>query len=207
MSAAGILIAKALEKVARDYVVHWATKQARVRGEWIGRNPVECPVCKEAAVEAGYSEKDECRLVVHDSFDPLRFRHESGYEYMFDTPLVSDGGSVPKLAQEACKSWAELSPFGKFKRDFYFHDAAYRDAGCWVRLPREEANRFQIDVPFNSDLSVFTWMPLTRRMADTLLFQMMPSSGGRNGEVNAVFRALRLGGGSAWRHHRERAAK
>lgn len=47
-------------------------------------------------------------------------------------------------------------------------------------------------------------MPLSRVMADTLLFQMMPSCGGRNGEVNAIFRAVRVGGGAAWRRHRER---
>ena len=207
MSAAGIVIAKALEKVAREYVIHWATKQARVRGEWRGIEPTWQPVCEEAAIQAGYSSKDECRLYIHHPTDPMYFAHESGYDYMFDTPLVSDGGSTPKIARSAFKSWADLDPWGRFWREFLNHDADYRDAGCFVRLPREEANRFEVDVPFNSDKSVWTWMPLTRRMSDTLLFQMMPSSGGRNGEVNAIFRALRLGGGAAWRHHRERAAK
>ena len=198
-------IAKVLAAVAAKYVKEWATKDARVRGKWEGRLMVDLPADIGAIIEAGYSPRDECRFIVNCEDDPLRFVHESGYEYKMDTPLVSDGGSTPKIARGLCKSWADLEPFGKFKHAFYFHDAAYRDAGCWARLPKMVAEHYGIAM--DGDKSVWTWMPLTRGMADTLLFQMMPSSDGHNGEVNAIFRALCLGGGSAWTAHRLRSKK
>ena len=190
---------KLLFKLAKKYAKQWAMKEARVRGEWLGAWAMEVDASEEAAAQAGYNPATPCKLVVAGDTDPRRFRHESGWEYMADTPIITDGGSTPVLARKACKKWADLSPFGRFKDAFYFHDAAYRSRGCWVRMPREAANEHGIDVPLGSELSVWTWMPLTRGMADTLLFQMMPSLGGRNGEINAIFRAVRVGGGRAWR--------
>ena len=193
---------KFLLDLAKKYAKQWALKKARVRGEWIGSWEMETEVSEEAAAQAGYNPRTPCRLVVAGEPDPRRFRHEGGWEYMADTPLITDGGSTPQIARNACKEYADLEPFGKFKDAFYFHDASYLSRGCWVRMPREDANKHGLDIPLGSDMSVWTWMPLTRAMADTLLFQMM--SDGRNGEINAIFRAVRVGGGRAWRAHRER---
>lgn len=192
-----------LFKIAKIYAREWAMKSARVRGRWRGAWSVEVAACREAAQQAGY-ESNTCRLVVNGDIDPRRFMHESGWEYMAETPLISDGGSTPVIARKVCKNWADLEPYGIFKDAFYFHDSAYRFRGCWVRMPRDAANKFAIDVPLGAELSVWTWMPLTRAMADTLLFQQMPSCGGRNGEINAIFRAVRVFGGAAWRAHRKR---
>lgn len=177
-----------LAKVALKLIREWAHKSARKRGEWRGAWAQESAVDPVAAAQAGYRGSD-CRLVVNSTDDPRRWGHESGAEYMADTPLVTDGGSIPALAAEHCAKWADFDPFGRFKDAFYFHDSAYRDAGCWVRL---------------SPSNEWDWMPLTRAQADTLLFQQMPSTGGRQGEVNAIFRALRLFGGRAWKAHRRR---
>ena len=204
MSAnAGLIVAKILAGLAVEYAKKWATKKARIRGQWLGRAPMEMPVDEAAAEQAGYAGA-ECRFVAHDARDPLHFAHESGYDYMFDTPLITDGGSTPKLARKACKDWADLEPFGRFKFAFFFHDAAYRDAGCWVRLPRSVAVEHGVKVEPGASKTKWTWMRLTRGMADTLLFQMMPSLDGRNGEINAIFRAVRVGGGGAWKRHRRR---
>lgn len=192
-----------LLNISRKYARYWALKEARVRGRWRGDWALEISADPEAAMQAGYNGA-VCRLVVNGEDDPRRFQHESGWEYKADTPLVSDGGSTPVIARHACKDWADLEPFGTFKDPFYFHDAAYKSRGCWVRMPRSDANKHGIDVLFDSEMSIWTWMPLTRTMADTLLFQMMPSCGGRNGEINAIFRAVRVFGGSAWRQHRRR---
>jgi hypothetical protein len=178
-----------LAKVAWHLIRNWAHKSARKRGEWRGEWAQETPVEPEAAAQAGYPTARACRLVVNSMVNPRHWHHESGADYMPDTPLVTDGGSTPAIAREHCSKWADLEPFGRFTDAFYFHDAAYRDAGCWVRL---------------SPTNPWEWMPLSRAQADTLLFQQMPSTGGRNGEANAVFRALRVFGGRAWAAHRRR---
>lgn len=195
---------KFLLDLAKKYAKQWAMKEARVRGEWLGSWAVEIEASAEAAEQAGYNPATPCRLIANGDPEPRRFRHESGWEYMADAPIITDGGSTPVLARGACKKWADLEPFGRFKDAFYFHDSSYRSRGCWVRMPRDAANAHGIDVPLGSELSAWTWMPLTRGMSDTLLFQMMPSLGGRNGEVNAIFRAVRIGGGRAWKAHRAR---
>jgi hypothetical protein len=205
-AAVAKVLAKVLAKVAWQLVRKWAHKTARVRGEWLGRWKSVTPADAVAAAQAGYKADTPTRLIVNDSRDPRRWRHESGTEYMPDTPGITDGGSTPVLARDAVKKWADLEPFGKFADAFYFHDAAYRDAGCWVRLPKAEAAKHGLSVPKGSDLSAWAWMPLTRAMADTLLFQQMPSLGGRNGEVQAIFRAVRVGAARPWRNHRRRAA-
>lgn len=199
-------VAKVLAKVAWRLVRMWAQKKARIRGEWLGRWKSVTPADAVAAAQAGYNADTPTRLIVNDRRDPRRWRHESGTEYMPDTPGITDGGSTPALARDAVKKWADLEPFGKFADAYFFHDAVYRDAGCWVRLPKAEAAKHGLSVPKGSDLSAWTWMPLTRAMADTLLFQQMPSCGGRNGEVQAIFRAVRVGAARAWRNHRRRAA-
>ena len=204
MSAIAAKLAKRLASIALVYARNWAMKEARVRGEFRGKFGLEIDAAPEVALQAGYRAGTPCKFVVNSPLDPLHFAHESGYDYMFDTPLVTDGGSTPKLARKACKDWADLEPFGRFKFAFFFHDAAYRDAGCWVRLPRAVAVEHGVEVEPGASKTKWVWMRLTRVMADTLLFQMMPSCGGRNGEVNAIFRAVRVGGRRAWRRHRMR---
>lgn len=204
MSAIASKLGQHLASIALVYARNWSMKEARVRGEFRGKFGLEVDAEPKTAVKAGYRAGTPCKFIVNDPIDPSYFRHESGYDYMLETPLVTDGGSTPRLARKLCKKWADLEPFGKFRIPFFNHDANYTHAGCWVRLPREEANKYEIDVPLGADRSDWIWMPLSRVMADTLLFQMMPSCGGRNGEVNAIFRAVRVGGGRAWRRHRAR---
>ncbi len=201
MSAIAAKLAKRLASIALDYARNWAMKEARVRGEFRGKFGLEIDAAPEVALQAGYRAGTPCKFVVNSPLDPLHFAHESGYDYMFDTPLVTDGGSTPKLARKACKDWADLEPFGKFRWAFYMHDAGYRDAGLWVRLPKEVgvAHGFEIMPGGKTD---WVWFPMSRAMVDTILFQSMPSLGGANGEVNAIFRAVRLGGGKAWKRHR-----
>lgn len=192
-------------RIAMKYARQWAMKEARVRGVWLGKLAQETTAEPVAAAQAGYRSSTPVRLVIGDAVDPLRWKHEGGTEYRMDDPLITDGGSTPKLARDACKNWADLDPFGGFRREFYFHDAAYRSAGCWVRLPTVLAKEHGLDVAKGKVLTDWLWMPLSRAMADLLLFQQLPSSGGRNGEVQAIYRAVRLGAARAWRNHRRRA--
>lgn len=189
MSLAAKSIGAILASVAKRLIKDWAHKSARKRGEWRGEYAQEIPVDPEAAAQAGYPATRPCRLIVNSKDNPRHWVHESGVEYMFDTPLISDGGSTPEPARRACKEWADLEPFGRHREAFYFHDAAYRDAGCWVRM---------------SGTNEWEWMRLTRAQADTLMFQMMGSSHGRKGEAHAIFHAVRVFGGRAWQGHRRR---
>ena len=190
MSPTAKLLLSILAKVTWRLVRGWAHKKGRVRGEWRGQYKQLSDVDDVAATAAGYRSGTPCKLAVNDlQDDPRRWVHESGWEYALETPVVSDGGSTPGIARERCKEWADLDPFGTFIDEFLFHDAGYKWAGCWVR---KDAN------------SEWVWVPLTRAQVDTLLFQQMPSSGGRRGESNAVFRAVRLFAGRAWRAHRRR---
>lgn len=184
-------ILSVLARKAIDYAKNWAVKSVRPRGSWMGKasaTSVEAP----AAVQAGYKSGTPCRLIIADEQDPLRWRHESGVEYRVGDG-ISDGGSTPSLLRGIVKSWADIDPFGRHAFAFYFHDACYRDGGCFVRKDAD---------------SKWEWLRLDRAVADLLFFQAMTAcDGARNAEVRAIYHAVRRGGLGAWNGQRKRARK
>jgi len=188
VKAATMAVARFALRLARD----WAVREGRVRGKWVGGYEREMPVDADVGVQAGYTPGSPCRLVIADAENPRRWIHtESGLEYRADFPLVTDGGSTPPLARNVCKEWADLKPFGRHKDAWYFHDSAYRNAGCWVR---------------QSSDGLWEWMRLTRGQSDAFLYQQLPSSGGKNLEAAGVYHGVRSFAGPAWRRHRRRQA-
>ena len=179
--------------ILRRKAVKWAKEtamsSATPRGEWIGKYQIMTPVSGLAGLQAGFSASTKCCLVVNDPDDPRRWRHfESGYEYMAETPIVTDGGSTPKWLRKPCKEWADLEPFGKFVDDFILHDAGYKERGVWMRTSAD---------------AEWLWLPLTRGQIDALFRDTMRTNG-RKGEIFAIWRAVRRFGGAAWKNHRRR---
>ena len=172
-----------LTRKALDYAKNYAMKSARPRGEWRGKID-EFPCDSEAARQAGYSAHTKCRYIVVRPSDPLRFRHESGVEYLVGDG-VSDGGSTPPFLRKPVEAWADLEPFGTHKYAFYFHDAMYHDGGVFAR----------------KDGDAWRWLKLNRGQADFLFLQALTVTG-RNAEVFAIWRAVRRGGARSWKRAR-----
>ena len=179
-----------LARKAAAYAQELAMTSTRSRGTFAG-TAIEIPVEPAEAIRAGYGPKTPCVFVMPTDLDPLRFVHESGTQYLISSG-VSDGGSTPPILRGPCKEWADLQPFGKLKRAFFFHDGLYRDAGCFVR---------------KDDASEWEWMRVTREMADLLFFQAMTACDGHNLETWGIYRAVALGAGFAWDSHRSRDSK
>jgi hypothetical protein len=148
-----------------------------VHGEWLGTLDFD---------------KDAFRklyLVRQPAEDPLRlWIPELGYEYAYRGGFQSDGGSIPTIFQ-AIKQ-LRLKP-DSFLRSYFLHDFCYATASCWVR---------QSDAP--------TWarMELNREMADCLLYVGLTAEDATLAEARTIYRAVRIGGGIAWRSHRREDA-
>ena len=173
-----------LTRKALDYAKNYAMKSARPRGEWRGKAD-EYPCDDEAVRQAGYKPGTPCRFVCSRVSHPLRFRHESGVEYLVGDG-VSDGGSTPPFLRKPCAAWADLEPFGAHKYAFYLHDAMYHDGGVFARKDGDD----------------WRWLKLNRAQADFLFLQALTATG-RNAEVFAIWRAVRRGGARAWRRARQ----
>ena len=187
MSAFVSALIPILAKKAQEYAEDWAKKDARSRGTFCG-SCAEYPVDSVAAVQAGYSANTKCVFLFPDLSDPLRLVHESGVQYLVGS-CVSDGGSTPPPLREPCKEWIDLEPFGKLKRAFFLHDCIYRDGGVFVR---------------RSDDEDWQWMKCTKKMADLIFFQAMTACGANNIECRAIYAAVLVGAGIAWKNHRNR---
>ena len=187
MSPFVLSLGSLLAEKAKDYAIAWAHKSVRARGKFIGEY-TDFPIDPAAAVQAGYSAETPCRFVYCLESNPLRFVHESGTEYMVSDG-VSDGGSTPPITRETLKAWADLQPYGKLKQAFYFHDGLYRDGGCFVR---------------RNSMETWQWMRADRAMADVLFYQAMTACDAENGEIRAIYYAVRAGAGVAWANHRAR---
>lgn len=117
--------------------------------------------------------------------EPLRlFVPDLGFEYSFRGGFDSDGGSIPKILQDIPR--LRLKP-DSFLRSYFLHDYCYAVAVCWCRRP---------------DAHVWSSFPLTRAMADCLLYVGLTAEGATLAEARAIYRAVRIGGSVAWRKHR-----
>ena len=117
--------------------------------------------------------------------DPLRLVVPAlGFEYSFRGGFDSDGGSIPKILQGIPR--LRLKP-ASFLRSYFMHDYCYAAAGCWCRRP---------------DAHAWSSLPLTRAMADCLLYAGLTAEGATLAEARAIYRAVRIGGSVAWRKHR-----
>lgn len=132
-----------------------------------------------------YDKDGPLYIVRQPAKDPLRlYVPELGFEYAFQGGFESDGGSIPSFFQDVPR--LRLKP-DSFLRTYFLHDYCYLKAACWVRLPGACA---------------WSWLPLTRAMADCLLYVGLTAEDATLAEARAIFRAVRIGGGIAWRQHR-----
>lgn len=117
--------------------------------------------------------------------NPLRlWIPELGFEYGYKGGFISDGGSIPAIFQ-AIKQ-LRLKP-DSFLKTYFLHDYCYATASCWCRRP---------------DSSVWSRLDLDRAMADCLLYVGLTAEDATLAEARTIYRAVRIGGGVAWRQHR-----
>lgn len=144
-----------------------------VHGEWLGVLEYD---------------KDEPRKLYHvrqPADNPLRlYIPDLGFEYAYRGGYDSDGGSIPSFFQDIPR--LRLKP-DSFLRSYFLHDFCYAHAACWCRLPGACA---------------WSRMPVTRAIADCLLYVGLTAEDATLAEARAIFRAVRLGGSIAWRQHR-----
>jgi hypothetical protein len=181
-------LALLLAKKAANYAQDWALKDVRPRGKFLGRCG-EIPVPDDQVFAAGYDRGTPCCYVVQDASDSLRWRHESGVEYLIPNMLISDGGSTPRWSRILFKRWMDLNPFGKFKFAFFLHDGIFRNGGCMVRVNENAPWQF-----VEMDMSV----------ANLILFQACTSLGGNNIECHGIFEGVEKGGRRYWLEHERR---
>ncbi len=135
-----------------------------------------------------YVQDGELYHVRQRADDPLRlWVPELGFEYAYRGGFDSDGGSVPKVLQDIPR--LRLKP-DSFLKSYFLHDYLYAEAGCWCRAP---------------EARVWSWMPVTRSMADCLLYIALTAEDATLAESRAIFRAVRFGGAIAWHKHRREA--
>lgn len=132
-----------------------------------------------------YDQHGDRYTVVQSADAPLRLAVPAlGFEYAYRGGFESDGGSIPAVFQHIKR--LRLTP-DAFLRSYFLHDYAYAFAACWVREPGGR---------------VWAHLPLTREMADCLLYVGLSAEDATLAEARAIYRAVRIGGGMAWRQHR-----
>lgn len=119
--------------------------------------------------------------------NPLRlWIPELGFEYAYKGGFVSDGGSIPAIFQ-AIKQ-LRLKP-DSFLKSYFLHDFCYATASCWCRRPNAPS---------------WAHLDLNRAIADCLLYVGLTAEDATLAEARTIFRAVRIGGGVAWRQHRRK---
>ena len=184
------MLAKAVAKYAKQKLEKWAREDARDRGEWRGLATWrKLSVAENAA--AGHDPKAEMYRVRLDREDPLRlFSRETGHEYRTDFEFDCDFGSIPEPFQEVSFDGAlKLDPLD-FKASYGAHDNGYGKGGLWVRDPDRPGADW-----------VFVAMP--RVQIDVVLLWGLSAEDANNATLQAVYRAVRAGGGFVWRKHRK----
>ena len=132
-----------------------------------------------------YDQDGPLYLVRQPAKEPLRlYIPELRFEYAFKGGFTSDGGSIPSFFQDINR--LRLKP-DSFLRTYFLHDYCYLKAACWVRIPGSDR---------------WAWLPLTREMADCLLYVGLTAEDATLAEARTIYRAVRVGGGLAWRNHR-----
>lgn len=121
---------------------------------------------------------------VNDPDDPLRFAHESGFQFRPLDPFVTDLGSIPKIIQKyAPRKYLRLKA-DDFKEAFIQHDSACSFQRVWVR---------------KGDDGEWKQMPCPPVQADVLLFWGLsaptldnPPRSATRLECQAIYRSVRM---------------
>lgn len=186
----GALLAKAIARYAKEKIVKWAREDARDRGEWRGRATWRKLSAAEKAA-AGHDPNANMYRVKLDRIDPMRlYCPETGHEYRTDMEFDCDFGSIPEPFQEVSFDGSlKLDPLD-FKASYGTHDNGYDKGGLWVRDPDRPGSDW-----------VFVSMP--RVQIDVVLLWGLSAEDANNATLQAVYRAVRAGGGFAWRKHRK----
>ena len=122
-----------------------------------------------------------------DRHDPMRFWSEQfGQWFRPDMVFSHDQGSIPLQFQ--CLSWIPGLDLrrDRFVRPYAFHDCAYMEQGLWTWNP----------IAFLWDKESFD-----RKKADALLPEMIVADYGTKAEAEAIYAAVRVGGGPLWHSH------
>lgn len=186
----GALLAKAVAKYAKREIEKWAKADARDRGQWGGMATYRQLSAAEKAA-AGYDSGADMYRVKLDLVNPLRlFSPETGHEYRTDFQFDCDFGSIPEPFQEVTLDGSlKLSPLD-FKASYGIHDNGYDKGGLWVRDPAHPG-------------SDWVFVAMTRVQIDVVLLWGLSAEDANNATLQAVYRAVRAGGGFAWRNHRK----
>ena len=112
---------------------------------------------------------------IHYMAEPVIYTDKNGVQYQIPIGCMSDGASTPSAI------WGIIPPFGKYWKDAYLHDAAYK-------------NRLLV---LQSD---GTWVTarLTKDVCDLLLLESMLLSGVNEFEAKVIYEGVRLGGQSSF---------
>ena len=177
---------------AADYAVNFLKKSPRPRGAWAGSLSA-LPATPTDTFSAGYFHDADCVRLMVDSRDRARFVHESGAEYAISSG-VSDGGSIPYLAQMGLLPIMDLRSHGKLAWPFYLHDCGYRDGGLTMRPSATED---------------WVFLPMTKDVVDLIFFQACTAvKGVRAIEAITVYRGVRTTFAvMSWNAHRSRDGK
>jgi len=173
------IIVKLLEGEARK-LAKLAMTDEPDKGRFLGRYVI-------VPVKVG----DKKYLFEADTTDPLRFDHfASGYQFRPPDVLETDLGSIPAIAYKTIpRKYLRLDP-ADFVPQFVLHDAGCRNGWLWVRKGSEgnwrqmKISKKQADVMLAWTLSAPT---LQLHPADP------PPKSATRGEVQAIYRAVRMG--------------
>ena len=180
----------ALGKYVAGLGKKWANADARDLGEWRGSasfKKVGDASNKFLGIPVG-------RTVFHDVClppdDPLRlYSYVTKHEYRGKLILkASDLGSIHPIFRHIGGDTLDLDPQA-FPKSYHLHDSVFDDGGVWVRDP-EQAK------------SDWVFVETERVFADILLLWGLSAEGANNATMQAVYRAVRVGAGAAWKNHR-----
>lgn len=132
-----------------------------------------------------------------DKFDPLTFITPFELHIQPDKHFPHDMGSVPAFAQI-------LFPKDRFLASYLFHDSGYDHKGLWFRnvaglsaAPSDWA--FLPPAIFQADRDQFAFVPLARDCLDQMLRHWTGAQGALATERQAIYAAVRAGGGPDWK--------
>lgn len=173
----------------------WAHADAKDLGEWRG----SASFTKVGEEKVKFFGIPVGRTVFHDvdlpPDDPLRlYSFVTRHEYRGSLHLkASDLGSIPPIAQPIGGQLLDLNPVA-FKKSYHLHDSVYADGGVCVRDPAIQK-------------SDWVFVECERVFGDILLLWGLSAEGANNATMQAVYRAVRAGAGTAWENHRERSCQ
>ena len=165
------ILAKAIEAEARKLAEHAFEDQPNV-GEWAGKFRTE---------KLDPPQGNNPLRYIADLDDPLRFCHQSGYEFRPGDDFPFDAGSIPWIFQGFPRKYIRLSPMD-FIEAYAVHDFSCRFGWLGVRM------------------GAGTWrkMAVSKKQADVILYWCLSAKSPTTGleptriEAQAVYRAVRM---------------